>query len=110
MLQNTGTKLAFLNRTNLEVALDSIRIKFGKDSNKDIIAKKTAYLISQIVNGHPLVDGNKRTAAFLAELFLRINGLKLAITDDVFLSQLLDLASGKISEKDIRRLIYENIR
>lgn len=74
------------------------------------MAKKTACLISQIVNGHPLVDGNKLTAAFLAELFLRINGLKLAITDDVFLSQLLDLASNKILENDIRRLMHENIR
>ena len=110
LLKDTGTNLAFLNRSNLEFALDSLRIKFGKELNKDVMAKKTAYLILQVVNGHPLADGNKRTAAFLAELFLRINGFKLAVTDEVFLSELLDLASGKISEKDIRRWIYENIR
>jgi death-on-curing family protein len=80
-----------------------MRIKFGNELNKDVIAKKTAYLISQIVNGHPLADGNKRTAAFLAGLFLGLNGFKLVVTNEVFLSELLDLASGKISEKDIRR-------
>lgn len=110
LLKDTGTKLVFLNRANLEFALDNVRIKFGKELNKDVIAKKTAYLISQIVNGHPLADGNKRTAAFLAELFLRINGFELAATDETFLSELLDLAAGKILEKDIRRWLYENIR
>jgi len=110
LLKETGTRLAFLNRANLEFAFDTMRIKFGNELNKDVIAKKTAYLISQIVNGHPLADGNKRTAAFLAELFLRLNGFKLVVTNEVFLSELLDLASDKISEKDIRRWIYENIR
>jgi len=110
LLKDTGTKLAFLNRANLEFTLDSMQIKFGKELNKDTMAKKAAYLISQIVNGHPLADGNKRTAAFLAELFLRLNGFKLAAIDEAFMSKLLDLATGKISEKDIRRWIYENIR
>ena len=36
----------------------------------------------QIVSGHPLVDGNKRTAAFLGELFIRKNGFGLEVTDD----------------------------
>lgn len=44
------------------------------------------------------------------ELFLRNNGFRLAVTDDEFLSELVDLASGKISEMDIRKWIHENIR
>lgn len=57
----------------------------------------------------PLADGNKRTEAFLGELFLRINGFRIVVTDDEFLSALVDLASGKTSERDIRNWIHENI-
>ena len=110
LLDKTGTRIAFLNRANLEFTLDSVRTKFGDESSNDVMAKKTAYLISQIVNCHPLADGNKRTAAFLGELFLHINGFRIVVTDDEFLSALVDLASGKISERDIRKWIRENIR
>lgn len=83
LLNNTGTKLAFVNRTNFEFTLDSVKTKFGNEPNKNTIAKKTAYMISQFVSGHPLADGNKRTAAFLAELFLQINYIELLISDRV---------------------------
>lgn len=109
LLGDTGTKMAFLNRANLEFTLDSVKTKFGDEPSNDVMAKKTAYLISGIVNGHPLADGNKRTAAFLGELFLRINGFRIVVTDDEFLSALVDLASGKTSERDIRNWIHENI-
>ncbi len=110
LLSDTGTKLAFLNRANLEFTLDSLQTKFGSELSNDVIAKKAAYLVSQIVSGHPLADGNKRTAAFLGELLLRYNGFTLEVTDDEFMSELVDLASGEILEKDIRKWIYQNIR
>ena len=110
LLSETGTKLAFLNRTNLEFTLDSVRTKFGNELNNETVAKKATYMIFQIVNGHPLADGNKRTAAFLGELFIRKNGFGLDVTDDEFFSELVDLAAGRISEKDIRKWMHENIR
>ncbi|MDH2906802.1 MAG: type II toxin-antitoxin system death-on-curing family toxin [Candidatus Nitrosotalea sp.] len=110
LLSETGAKLAFLNRTNLEFTLDSVRTKFGNELNNETMAKKAAYMMFQIVSSHPLVDGNKRTAAFLGELFIRKNGLGLEVTDDEFFSELVDLASGRISEKDIRKWVHENIR
>ena len=110
LLSETGTKLAFLNRTNLEFTLDSVRTKFGNEVNNETVAKKATYMIFQIVNGHPLADGNKRTAAFLGELFIRKNGFGLDVTDDEFFSELVDLAAGRISEKDIRKWMHENVR
>jgi len=110
LLSETGTKLAFLNRTNLEFTLDSVRTKFGNELNNETVAKKATYMIFQIVSSHPLADGNKRTAAFLGELFIRKNGFGLDVTDDEFFSELVDLAAGRISEKDIRKWMHENIR
>ena len=110
LLSETGTKLAFLNRTNLEFTLDSVRTKFGNELNNETVAKKATYMIFQIVSSHPLADGNKRTAAFLGELFIRKNGFGLNVTDDEFFSELVDLAAGRISEKDISKWMHENIR
>lgn len=110
LLYNTSTKLAFVNRTNFEFTLDSVKTKFGNEPNKNTIAKKTAYMISQIVSGHPLADGNKRTAAFLAEIFLQINDVELLVSDNEFLTTLINLATGRTHEKDIREFILQNIR
>lgn len=110
LLYDTSTKLAFVNRTNFEFTLDSVKTKFGNEPNKNTIAKKTAYMISQIVSGHPLADGNKRTAAFLAEVFLQINDVELLVSDNEFLTTLINLAAGRTHEKDIREFILQNIR
>lgn len=110
LLNNTDTKLVFVNRTNFEFALESVKTKFGNESSKNTIAKKAAYLISSIISGHPLADGNKRIAAFLVELFLQINGMELIVSDEEFFTILIGLASGRISEKDIREFILQNIR
>lgn len=110
LLSDTGTKIGFVNRTNFEFTLDSVKTKFGTESNKNTIAKKAAYIINSFVSGHPLADGNKRTAAFLAELFLQINDVDLLVSDKEFFTALINLAAGKTCEKDIREFILQNTR
>jgi death-on-curing protein len=43
---------------------------------EDIVAEAAALLESLAVN-HPFIDGNKRTAFAVADVFLRINGWRL---------------------------------
>ena len=40
LLSDTGKKMAFLNRINLEFVLNSVKTKFGNESSRDIMAKK----------------------------------------------------------------------
>jgi death on curing protein len=50
----------------------------------DIVAEAAALLESLLVN-HPFVDGNKRTAFAVADIFLRLNGHRiLASPDDAY--------------------------
>jgi death on curing protein len=52
-----------------------------------------------IARNHPFLDGNKRTAFVAAELFLILNGLRLAADDTSCVLTMLDVAAGQISEE-----------
>lgn len=50
----------------------------------DTVAEAAALLESLLVN-HPFVDGNKRTAFAVADIFLRMNGHRIvATTEDAY--------------------------
>lgn len=57
---------------------------FGVDAY-ETLALKTAALMDSIVNNHPMVDGNKRSAWLAANIFVELNGFEFdAETDDAF--------------------------
>lgn len=51
-----------------------------------------------IARNHPFVDGNKRTAFVSTELFLRLNGYRLAADDQSCVLTMLAVAAGDIDE------------
>ncbi|MEX0959811.1 MAG: type II toxin-antitoxin system death-on-curing family toxin [Burkholderiales bacterium] len=51
-----------------------------------------------IARNHPFVDGNKRTAFVSTELFLRLNGYRLAADDQSCVLTMLAVAAGEIDE------------
>ena len=58
-----------------------------------------------IVRNHPFVDGNKRTALVITELFLLLNGAELLASDAECVVTILGLAEGKISESSFAEWI-----
>lgn len=60
-----------------------------------------AYHLSQ---AHAFIDGNKRIAAAIAELFLTINNASLPASDEELEEMYLDLAAGRITRDEIERL------
>lgn len=53
-----------------------------------------------IIKNHPFVDGNKRVAAVLLELFLRENDRQLLVNDADLAVTILALASGNMRDTD----------
>ena len=51
-----------------------------------------------LARNHPFLDGNKRTAFVVMELFLNLNGWTLDADDAVCISMMLTLAAGELSE------------
>lgn len=43
----------------------------------DTVIHQAAALLESLVHNHPFVDGNKRTAFAVADVFLRINGYRI---------------------------------
>ncbi len=46
------------------------------------LAHMSAALFESLISNHAFVDGNKRAAYFICDIFLRINGWKLAVEPD----------------------------
>ncbi len=72
--------------------LDSALYRPQSGYYRDVAEMATALFESLIMN-HPFTDGNKRVAFFATDVFLRVNGWKLAVKDDeayAFLMALFD--------------------
>ena len=77
--------------------------------HKDIFEMAGAYLF-HIVQNHPFVDGNKRTGAAVAGLFLTTNGVKFEADEESFERMVLAVAKGKADKPVIAAFLRENSR
>lgn len=92
----------------LESALDRPRnlIAYGTPDMADLAA---AYAYG-IARNHPFVDGNKRAAFVVTELFLGLNGLELSISDAAVVAVWTALAAGELTEEELARTIRAALR
>jgi len=65
--------------------------------NPDLATLAAAYAYG-ITRNHPFLDGNKRTAFTVMELFLNLNGLELIADDSSCVAIMLELAQGTLPE------------
>ena len=63
-----------------------------------------------IARNHPFIDGNKRTALVVCELFLAKNGLLVDSGDAETLAIFLDLAAGELTEDELADWFRERIQ
>jgi death on curing protein len=68
--------------------------------NVDAPALAAAYAFGMARN-HPFIDGNKRTAAVICEVFLELNGYLLVAEDVDLYPVFLGLANGSVSEEEL---------
>lgn len=61
-----------------------------------------------IARNHPFIDGNKRTAFVAVELFLDLNGFKLAADDAACVLTMLAVAAGQMDEATFARWLREH--
>jgi death-on-curing family protein len=93
------------NPANLENVLELLRVRYNdKPSQKERIACKAGFLLQKLAaEAHPFVNGNKRMAYMLTNLFLNINGYEIPEAtpmpekDLEMVKYILEIASGKAS-------------
>lgn len=92
-----GGAAGLRDRGALEAAVARPQMTFGgEDLYPDVEAKAAAVLQSLVMN-HPFVDGNKRTGAVVAELFLNLNDVELTAGDDELVEVTLAVARGEVA-------------
>lgn len=85
----------------LASAVETPRASFeGRFLHGDLFEMAAAYLF-HIVQNHPFVDGNKRTGAAAALVFLDLNGIELEIADDALVEHVLAIAQGQLAKPEI---------
>ena len=64
------------------------------------IAELAAIYALGIAQNHPFIDGNKRTAFVVLELFLRLNGCVFAVGDAEAVVMMLAMAAGELPDNE----------
>lgn len=72
----------------------------GKQLYANVLAQ-AAVLLEAIANYHVFIDGNKRTAFVAAARFLHLNGYEIQSSNKGVEKEMLKVATGKMSVKDI---------
>ena len=92
----------------LESALARPRNLLAYRKNKASLARLAAAYAFGVIKNHPFVDGNKRTALVVAFAFLEINGVEMKASEEDAYRVFMDLASGRMSEREFAVWISEN--
>ena len=72
----------------------------GKYLHGDLFEMAAAHLF-HIVKNHPFVDGNKRTGAVAALVFLELNGAEVTPDEDKLADIVLSVVQGKMQKGDV---------
>ncbi len=101
IIEEFGGSTGFQNEGNLEFIL--AKVKNAKD-----VFRKAAELMYGINQGHPFLDGNKRTAFAAAKIFLLANNIELITSEKEAEEFMVKMAQPeKISIKETEIWIRE---
>jgi len=76
------SEAGFNYQGGIEFILSNVKDLYEDLPERESIIGKTAYLWHSIASNQYLVSGNKRTGFVVAEVFLRINNLRLTMSED----------------------------
>ena len=101
---------SIINRGLLDFLISKIESKHKSKDAKHQIAKIAAIFWKEIIQKHPFLDGNKRTATECVELFLWNNRVELRTTlaGKIYIS--LKLANNELNYEELVKWIYERIK
>jgi len=72
--------------------------------HSDLFEMASAYLF-HIIRDHPFVDGNKRTGAAAALVFLLLNGVSIDVNDDELEEIVRGVAEGRVEKAAVAEFL-----
>ena len=108
MQQSGGTK-GICDLGALESAIAQPRVTFGGSELYPTIVEKAGALGFSLIQNHPFVDGNKRTAHAAMETFLVLNGWEIRASVDEQERVILQVASGEMGREDFTNWLRTHV-
>ncbi|MDQ3646426.1 MAG: type II toxin-antitoxin system death-on-curing family toxin [Actinomycetota bacterium] len=107
-IETFGGRHGIRDEALLDSALEQPRATFGgKLLHATVPEQATAYLF-HLVNNHAFIDGNKRIAFAATDVFLRINGVQLELSDAEVYDLVLGAATGGLDKTAITRIVQSS--
>jgi len=85
----------------LQSAVAIPKARFGGDFLHTELCDMAAAYLFHIVQNHAFVDGNKRTGAVAAYVFLALNGIELTAGEQAFENLVRRVADGKADKANV---------
>ena len=107
LLDATGGLDGLRDETMLDSALSAAFQTFDGVELYPSTAAKIARIAYGLVCNHPFTDGNKRIGTYAMVVLLELNHIEAAFTDADIIRIGLELAGGKMSDKQLLDLILD---
>ena len=108
LLQRYGGRPGLRDPGLLDSALAHPKMTVGgKFVHKTLFDKAAAYGF-HVCKNHPFVDGNKRVAFVLTDIFLQKNGWEITANEEEAYSMMMSLAAGKLSKAHLCQWLKEH--
>jgi death-on-curing protein len=101
LLKRYGGTLGIRDRGLLSSALAQPKMTAQKKFLHRTLFDKAAAYGFHICRNHPFVDGNKRIAFVLMDMFLQENGWELQASEEEAYDTMIRLASGDLAKNDL---------
>lgn len=108
LIQETGGVDGLRDEGLLDSALHAPFQGFGGMDTFPSLQQKGARLGFGLIRNHAFVDGNKRIGAHAMLVFLALNGIELAYTQEELTNMVLDIAAGDSSFEDMVQWILNH--
>lgn len=106
-LRAHGGESGYLNESRLDAALSRPQM-IAQYTPSASLEELAAAIAIGIAKGQPFNDGNRRTAAVVALLFLRLNGVEIACSEKAIGDVFYAAADGAITEDALALWLSEN--
>jgi len=106
---SAGGEQGFVTQSNLAYVLETAKNIGEMLSPEKAIVRKSGYLLFNLINLHPFLDGNKRTAFEVTKDFLNQNGWKFDPEEDDAFAILISISKGDSDADTTERWIARNL-
>jgi death-on-curing protein len=109
IVRQSGGQLGFVSVSNLANVLETSQDIGEGLREEQAVVRKAGYLLFNLVNLHPFLDGNKRTAFEVAKTFLDLNGWSFDPPEEEAFSTLKAVSSGAIDAESTEDWVGRNL-